>query len=295
MWLKVLTLACVVNTLLPSMAVNSSLVDNLWKIVPGDVSSAPATDKLQFTSPSLVVCAAQATAAQSSFFCHDKVTCVIITKSILTGYLGVPSASLEWKCYLTGPWCRPPFMQVRDLGCLQFDINNLMNFSAARTSCPPPATLWYPKSDQQAATIADYLTNQRYPAPAGGVCGSSVPLPDGYPGPCRPTGTATCCNATGVCGGTTADCTCPTCINYRTVAKAFWTGFQRKAGVWTYDDNRTVMDTLGVAPWGPIDPKNTYDCAAIFFAPAYNTYYQYSDVNCTASSYASICLWPELA
>ncbi|XP_018017275.1 uncharacterized protein LOC108673899 [Hyalella azteca] len=286
-WVVILPVLIVLTTL--ALAADSSL----WRRMVANPDGAAVTGRLDFSSDSVIACAAQAAQRGSDLLCHDGVmACVIVLTTSLVGVLGVTNHS--WNCFLRGPWCRPPFMQVRDLGCLQFDINNLMNFSDARTACPPPATLWYPKSNEQAATIADYLTNERYAAPAGGVCGPSVPLPDGYPGPCRPKGTATCCNATGVCGGTIADCTCPTCINYENVARAFWTGFQKKAGVWTYDDNRTVMDTRGVAPWGPNDPTNKYDCAAIYIYPLFNYNYQYMVVHCTVSTYASICRWPEM-
>jgi hypothetical protein len=79
------------------------------------------------------------------------------------------------------------------------------------------------------------------------------------------------------------------------VAMAFWTGFERKAGVWTYDDKRTVTDIVGVAPWTPWPPRKDFDCAVIISNKLFDDNYPYLDVDCTASSFASICQWPERA
>ena len=50
-----------------------------------------------------------------------------------------------------------------------------------------------------------------------GRCGPDVPLPDGSPAQCDPSGEYYCCSKWGYCGDTEEHCQCPECVNYRKV------------------------------------------------------------------------------
>ena len=50
-----------------------------------------------------------------------------------------------------------------------------------------------------------------------GLCGRNIPLPDGSPTECDPDGDTPCCGAEGGCHNDVAQCSCQTCVDYRTV------------------------------------------------------------------------------
>ena len=50
---------------------------------------------------------------------------------------------------------------------------------------------------------------------ADGRCGSTFPLQNGSPSQCNPEGDFPCCSEYGYCGGTSDDCDCKNCIDYR--------------------------------------------------------------------------------
>ncbi|XP_018019727.1 uncharacterized protein LOC108676186 [Hyalella azteca] len=152
--------------------------------------------------------------------------------------------------------------------------------------------LYSPETVAEAVAMSNYLFYTRYVKPLGNLCGAAAPLPDGQPRPCNPyTYGLYCCNATGMCGNSTADCACPTCVNYNKIARRFSVGFEMTDNVWKFDNGVTVSKAMASVPWSPTDPKNiTTTCAVMLHAPLYNCKFHYTDIACSTIA-AYICEW----
>ncbi|KAF2353280.1 hypothetical protein FHG87_015961 [Trinorchestia longiramus] len=287
MLLRILSTVALVGTAASQAGVNTKI----WTTEKADVTQASTSDKLEVPLASATLCAGLATSiTNSDLFCYNGLTCVVVITQNLNGIRGVEN--VNWNCFLTGSRCRPPFAEYPGLGCLNFHITNLVDFPTAKASCIPGSSLWYPLSNDQNEAMRNYLVNDRYAAPAGGACGPSVPLADGEPGPCTSSALGDyCCNAGGTCGRASADCTCTTCIDYKTQAKAFYIDLVEVNNVtWKYGNGRTIPAEVGVLPWGPNDPKYVNSCGSLWMAPVADTYYHHSDTDCTRPC-AYICAW----
>ncbi|XP_018019726.1 uncharacterized protein LOC108676185 [Hyalella azteca] len=271
---------------------NDAVINSrLWYTEKADPAYVAAGDKIEFATTSMARCAAVSSAATGAdLVCYDGVTCVIITAADLNGIRGRVS---NWKCFLAGSRCRYPFYEYPEFGCLNFVTNNLVNFTTARTSCPIGSHLYSPETLAEAVAMSDYLFNKRYAKPLDNLCGAAAPtLPDGQPQPCYPFAfDLYCCNATGMCGNKTADCNCPTCVNYNKIAKRFYVGFEMINNTWTFDSGVTVSKAKASVPWSTVDPKNVTTCALMNLVPLSNaSWYQYAEVNCSLAG-AYICEW----